>query len=329
MRVILHFMKPKYLVWVGCILLLGLGIAGAQEFNVKRSGQVEIHYTDKHTKLVEHTLRLVNDSLEELDAQVGLSLQGRLKLVIMPSRKAFEAKLPPQMRSWTLAFALIKRAPQSQGGTIVINPSSLDLRANNLVQTLKHELWHVLIHEATDDIPKWFDEGVAQWISDYSIFEIKANELRLAALSNSLIPLSELTDDFPPNLPAVKLAYIQSESMVRYIVEQHGISSIKEIIYYLQNGADFPTALRKATGTTTAWLETNWYKQFQPNLFNLFMLTFTERNIFIMIGLMAVLAFFIVRSRRKKRLKAMAEEDAWMQSLESSEWGPTEYEDDE
>ncbi|MFC1524752.1 peptidase MA family metallohydrolase [Planctomycetota bacterium] len=322
-------MKLKNLLWAVCLFFICLNILGAEEFNIKHSGQVEIHYTDKHTKLVEHTTRLVNDSLEELDAQVGLRLQGRLKLVIMPSRKAFEAKLSPQMRSWTLAFALIKRAPQSRGGTIVINPSSLDLRANNLLQTLKHELWHILIHEATDDIPKWFDEGVAQWISDYSIFESKTNELRMAALSNNLIPLAELTDDFPQNLPAVKLAYIQSESVVRYIAEQYGASSIKDIIYSLQKDADFPTALRKATRTTTAGLEANWYKQFQPNLFNLFMLAFTQRNIFIMIGLMAVLAFFIVRSRRKKRLKTMAEEDAWMQSLESSEWGPTEYEEDE
>lgn len=322
----------RHLLLSAIIFILCLGVGrelSAEEFKTREFGRLEICYTDKHTKLVEQTVWLVDDSLEELDAQLGLKLKGKLKLIIMPSRQAFEKYLNPQQRVWTLAFALIDRSAQSKGGTIVIEPSSLDLMVNTLWQTLKHELFHILIHESTDDIPKWFDEGVAQWVSEYSIFASKKNELRLASLSNRLIPLAELEADFPKSVPAVRLAYIQSESVVQYIIQQYGASSIRTIIQHLKNGADFETALTRSIKSSTTELEVTWRKQFRVSMFNLFMLLFTQRNIFIMIGLLAVLSFFIMRSRRKKRLQVMEEEDAWMQSLDKTEWGISEYEEDE
>ena len=47
---------------------------------------------------------------------------------------------------------------------------------------------------------------------------------------------------------------------------------------------------------------------------------FTPGNIFIMLAILAVIAFFIMRRTRKRRLKEMSEEDEWMQSLDESEW---------
>lgn len=275
--------------------------------------------------MTEQVIRLVNDAFEELDAQLNLRLQKRLKILIMPSRQAFKAKLPPQGHDLTIAFASIGPKDNS----IVIDPGSLDLINNNLSSVLKHELWHILIHQAAGQIPLWFNEGVAQWVSEYSVFQDKANELRWAALGNNLIPLDELTNTFPSTSPRIRLAYIQSESVVRFIAARYGPSAIKDIIYYLKNGAGFEEALTKAIRTDVTTIEAAWHKELEPNLLNLFMLAFTQRNIFIIIGILAILAFFMVRWRRKRRLKDMAEEDAWMQSLDSSEWGPTEYEEDE
>jgi hypothetical protein len=46
----------------------------------------------------------------------------------------------------------------------------------------------------------------------------------------------------------------------------------------------------------------------------------TPGGIFLMLAILGVVAFFIMRYRHKRRLKEMADEDAWMESLDENEW---------
>jgi hypothetical protein len=56
------------------------------------------------------------------------------------------------------------------------------------------------------------------------------------------------------------------------------------------------------------------------NIMNFILSLFTPVNIFVILAIMAVIIFFIMRCNRKKQLKKMDEEDAWMQSLDKKEW---------
>lgn len=50
---------------------------------------------------------------------------------------------------------------------------------------------------------------------------------------------------------------------------------------------------------------------------------------YIIIGFLAIAAFFVILVKTRSRKEAMRKEDEWMQSLPSTEWGLNEEEDDD
>ena len=65
---------------------------------------------------------------------------------------------------------------------------------------LKHELCHLLLHRHIQTLPRWLDEGVAQWVSggfDELFSEKRESYLRWATISGGLISLNGMDKDFP------------------------------------------------------------------------------------------------------------------------------------
>ena len=91
----------------------------------------------------------------------------------------------------TVAFAVPNR------NLIVIDYTRMKAHPFSLEMTLKHELCHLLLHQhiRRPTLPRWLDEGVAQWASDGIVDIImnqKRSRLNRAALKGSFIPLYSL-----------------------------------------------------------------------------------------------------------------------------------------
>ena len=55
---------------------------------------------------------------------------------------------------------------------VVVDYSRMNVQPFTLATTLKHELCHLVLHAhiSGGNLPKWLDEGVAQWVRSYSSF---------------------------------------------------------------------------------------------------------------------------------------------------------------
>jgi hypothetical protein len=292
------------------LLLSALLLVSAQDYKLKSFRYGMAQYHQRHEDLIEKAIRLVESSLLDLKTELGLTLQGEILLEIPPSRRDFKRYLLDAQKEWTVAFAVVR--PQRGGGRIVIDPVSAGLGDSPLGATIKHELCHLLLHELTltsgKVIPKWFNEGLAEWVSGTFALTNGKEKLKTAAIANRLIPLSSLNNSWPLDKQRARLAYLQSVSVVDLIIKECKPRSIRDLIEYLKQGLEFEEALQKTIHLSSSELEAKWQKQFQAGFINLLMLIFV-RNILLIFSLVAIVIFFIIRVRYRRRLKRMEEEE--------------------
>jgi hypothetical protein len=121
-----------------------------------------------------------------------------------------------------------------------------------------------MLHQHIRDaiLPKWFDEGVSQWISG-GIAEIITGEdgkkaLKEATLSKKFLRLKDLSRQFPKNAQSFILAYEQSKSIVEYIVREFGKHGLLRVLNNLKQGDEIEIAIQKGLEISFVELERTW-----------------------------------------------------------------------
>lgn len=125
----------------------------------------------------------------------------------------------------------------------------------NWESVLWHEFCHVITLQMTGNkMPRWLSEGI-------SVYEERqANpawgdqlspQYRDLILKGRMTPVSELSSAFlaPPTPQALQFAYYQSSLVVEYIIERHGLDSLKAILRAVGLGMDINGAI--AANTTS------------------------------------------------------------------------------
>ena len=149
---------------------------------------------------------------------------------------------------------------------IVIDCSRLHIRPHRLDLVMKHELVHLILHYyiSGPHLPRWFDEGVAQWISE-GVAELLVGPQRSlfeeAILTGKYISLNDLKHGFPRDNTGLILAYEESRSFVDYISNHYGPEKILKILNLLRNGNDIHTAFTASLDASVEEIEERWIRQ--------------------------------------------------------------------
>ena len=135
-------------------------------------------------------------------------------------------------------------------------------------RTLVHEYTHAVVHDLTHDrCPIWLNEGLAEyqaWKGQTPTWPT----LRLALAHNRLVPWTSLADQFSTALPVetVALAYEQSHSIVRYLVEHSGFWRIRRVLKAMDNQTSLDEAFLAEFHLSLSRLETQWRKWLMETL---------------------------------------------------------------
>lgn len=137
--------------------------------------------------------------------------------------------------------------------------------------TVKHELCHLVLHRRIRKglIPKWLDEGIAQWVSGGSgelIMNPKVSHLDRALLTGKVIDLGSLTRRFPGEGPRLLLAYEQSRSMVDFIVRHYGSGGLLNILDQMEKGRAADAAVSKALSISLEEMEGRWRRELEGGM---------------------------------------------------------------
>lgn len=148
---------------------------------------------------------------------------------------------------------------------IVMDYSKMDRSPFDLRATFEHELCHLLLHQnlAPSVIPKWLDEGVAQWASG-GIAELlnpaEKDILKQAVLSNNLLALKDIASTFPEESRGLLLSYEESRSFVEFIVHEYGAGKLLSVLNGLKNGGSIEEGVYENLSTEMNALEQRWRK---------------------------------------------------------------------
>ena len=251
--------------------------------------------TDRRDEgLVQFVREFLPQAQAELEARLGLRMRGPGTLILFGTAERFRRATPGVDHRHTLGVA----RPAEK--VIFVNCEAIEAqRYDDLAVTLRHELSHVIVGETVRRggrrLPLWFDEGVAVWSSG----KLPLYDARAVA-AGTLRPLASLEDVFPSDPVERVVAYEQSESFVRFVVEHHGEQAIREILRAAAAGVDFETAFAEAVGADVATVERRWLRAQRPGFpwLSWVLNTFT---LFTAMSLLAVFSFWIYLRRRRRK----------------------------
>lgn len=147
------------------------------------------------------------------------------------------------------------------GVTIQIVESSV-YQNSWLQRAVPHEISHLYFAQATHNptvsIPKWLNEGIAQY-NEYVSHLLEETSVRGAAKKGDLIPLSSLETGFGGyNEERVYLAYYESWNAVDYFAETYGEESLGKLLQAYKSGQTTDDAFLTAIGKDAGAFETEW-----------------------------------------------------------------------
>ncbi len=243
----------------GLIVFLIMQSTAAAQPKVLQSPAVEIVYDPAIEHGAVEALDIFPQLKRELEALLALDLDIRPRIVLIKDTLTFQQL---SRNDLFVAFAVPAE------NLIVIDYSRMKQRPFSLRITGKHELCHLLLHRHVDGsrLPRWFDEGICQWVSD-GIGEIytggRWSGLDAAVMAGSVLDFNRIAGRFPVDRAALMLAYAQSKSIVTYIDRKYGTEGILDILKRLEKGDSMETAVSESLGASFDELQSAWLRQLE------------------------------------------------------------------
>ena len=195
----------------------------------------------------DRVMDLLSRAHTNLCQKYGIQLEGPTSVEVFPDQKDFAVRtfgMPGGAGYLGVCFGrlITANSPATQSG-----------KAASWESVLWHEFCHVVTLQMTrNKMPRWLSEG----ISVYE--ELQANpswgqgltpRYREMILGEDLRKISDLSAAFmaPPSGEHLMFAYFQSYLAVRFIVEKHGVDSLRKILKDLRLGVTMNDALARHT----------------------------------------------------------------------------------
>lgn len=242
-------------------------VAEKDPYNVVAHNLTTLHdRVEKFTVLESDDIQVRMDSREAAiygDAVLELLSEARRSLCekydVVPD-KTVVVEIYPQQKDFAIrTFGLPGGAGYLGvcfGRVITANsPASQGERPANWKSVLWHEFCHVVTLEKTSNrMPRWLSEGISVYEErqrDASWGESMSPQYRQMILGEDLTPVSRLSGAFlaPPSPIHLQFAYYESSLVVEFLIEQHGIEALKQILVDLGDGLSINDALVRNVGS--------------------------------------------------------------------------------
>jgi hypothetical protein len=214
---------------------------------------IDIYWYGQSGPLVNVLAGQLQHSLSRLELNVTIPPERKPKVFVYADQYDFRGALLYEP-GWAGALA----DPDYNVVLTTVNRSNLDWALN----ALPHEITHLLVDEAIfgpfGDIPTWLHEGLAQYSETDEISNDDQDTLDAAIAENNLISIRSLAGNFPADSAGALLAYAESSSVVRFLIDNYGWAKIRELLQVFKEGAAYDKALEQVYGFDTDGLEEQW-----------------------------------------------------------------------
>jgi len=287
------------IIFAAIILQFGFGFhlhATEEELITLETDIAVIQYPPRLENVAQQIVRVYPAVRYELEQTLQLGVDFKPTILLMNDRRRFRNLVGSE-------FVVAIAVPQHD--LMVIDYTRMIDNPFMLRTTLKHELSHLLLNHHIDNrlLPRWFDEGVAQWITDgvsQLVNDPGWSVLERAVMRGNIMRFDEL-ETFPAARAETMLAYQQSKSFIEYIAETYGTNTLVDIIHQMKHDASVDRAFAMVLPHSLRQVEQNWGAHIQARVS---WITYISRNIFQFIFLIAallVIVAFIKKVIQKRR----------------------------
>lgn len=238
-----------------------------------------------------------------LDAQAPLpglpdSVPIGVVAVLAHTAAAFDQVTGGVVPEWRAGVALpalrLLVVPTGEGPRI-LDPEGL--------RTLRHEWAHLGLHAHLGDLrlPRWFDEGYAQWASG-GFDATEAWRLRVLLALGRAPPLDSLALTWPSAREEARTAYLLAASAVALLLEPAGERGLALFLDRWRSGGSFDAALRNTFGVTPGQFEEDWKRHVRARYGWLLVLSRSA----VLWVVMALVLLALARARRARNRERLA-----------------------
>lgn len=218
-------------------------------------------------------------------------------VILAPDEETFRRAAGGRPPDWSAAVAV------PAANRIVLPAASSDrARGNDPWRVIRHEWAHLALRQSLPRVrvPRWFDEGYAQWAGGWDRRD--AWRLRVRVALGRTPPLDSLTFRFPGDRGSALDAYLLSATTVEYLVQASGEEALALFLERWRAGGRFEDALRQVYGVSTAQLEEDWRRWLKRRYGWVTVVT----NSAVAWGLLSLIVVVLFRIRRVRDREQLA-----------------------
>jgi len=304
---------------IACILAISsVAVASVHLDASMRSRHFITYYNSAHRLQAELLSDVAEDELARVSANLGYTPDPDhpFPLKIYNSRSAFVSQEGIEGLKMTVGTT------QAISETIAIDASGLFVLPR---QVISHEITHAVLFRMLGptivDLPLWFNEGLAQHESG-AYGGASDEQVANAAGDGTLLPLSSLSGAFPRE--QIDLAYAESSSAVRYLIDKHGPTSPRVLVEALARTGSIDKAMLVAAHMDGGAFDDAWYAHTTARFWGIRMARVVMAIFSAIMAVLAVAAF-IVRRRRMAEAARKWEEEQFEKALRRQQGNDWSY----
>ncbi|MGI6124939.1 MAG: peptidase MA family metallohydrolase [Acetivibrionales bacterium] len=231
------------------------------EIASRQSQHFDVYFYEIDSKVVDDVIKAGEENYSRITSNLGYDPERRIEIHIHHSRKSFTKAVGAQLPSWSVSAV--------KDGKIFIQSPYTYLKLNDqgyydIFGIVPHEFTHLLTWEiltekgtkSIQQIPAWFIEGIAyheaNQISQNDLEKLKADYEK-----GSIMSIEDL-QTIPGSKPVARQYQRQSGWLIRYLSEQYGEDSIRELMEHLSQGRNFNDSLILTYSLSQIELDYEW-----------------------------------------------------------------------
>ncbi len=264
---------------------------------------IQYHVNDENRAL--EVVRILKKNIPAIENFYGIDFKGRMTVILSHSAAEFQSLTNSQLPNWSAAVFL-----PGEMKIIIRDPTFLHTE-DQLEKEITHEISHLYFTARFPgiDLPLWFNEGLAEYLSQEEIDLHKGVIIANALFAKKIIPLTNIDSLLSFSPGRAQLAYAQSFSAVIFLgnLLKHSGSNWPIFLDAIEKEG-FQPALSQNIDMDAIDFEVKWY-QWLKNKYQWFVIFNLENLIWFGLAVVLIGALYAVRYRNRKRMSQWEEEE--------------------
>lgn len=293
------------LIWILLFVLITFPVSGKEvnDWHRLNRGEITLYCQKQDLHHGEQIFEMMGEQIPEIMKRLQMESLEEIRIVLSPDEKTFHELTGGAIPEWGVGAA-----DKTQRIVYLISPER-DPSRQKFQQVIAHELTHLFVDMLVRgrELPRWFDEGLAMWISRDKRFWDHVRFSR-AIITDQAVPLNQVDVVLDFRRDKAALAYWESQSAVQYIEDVFGYEAIPALLRAVNYSETWEDAFVTVMQMSPADFEMAWMTAMEKRYKWAFILD--QRLLFslLFVGLFMA-AFFYKKVQNQKQIRLWDRED--------------------